>query len=539
MASEPQDRSLSTKEREVLESEVISGDPSADLFGTAPTMPGGSEPQISHSGRRGDRSGELVQGRYHLLRELGRGGMGTVYLAERTDNHETFAIKLLNERYLERGDIADRFIQEAQAVSRIDHPNVVSITDFGRLEDGTTFLVMEHLQGESLAALCKREAPLPWPRVRHIMLQICDALQAAHDAAVIHRDIKPDNILRLSHGDDPDFIKVLDFGLAKLQGGGLRLTRTGMVIGTPEYMAPEQARGLATDHLTDVYSAGIVMYELLCGTVPFKSKSFVGMRNKHLLTPPQPPSARTDVLPISEEADAIVLRALAKDPAHRFASMTEMAAAIEDVGTGKGPVVLIENPTLQLGGLAESSLIGRKLSGSETSASSGSASLSTRLSAGLDIDAEPDSRGLSPALLMILGGAALAIAAIVAALVIDGMRRRESAAPPTATSTNAAATAKLVADPPPDAAEDATAPTSSVEVDHVVLRFLTPAGGPIEVLDAEGERVGLTDAHGELIVPQSDAALHLILRAEGFADHPLETVPDRDRSFQLKLEPSE
>ncbi|HVH98083.1 MAG TPA: serine/threonine-protein kinase, partial [Enhygromyxa sp.] len=345
----------SASEREVLESETVSSEQSPDdvlsaltrsIDADTATLSNAEQPipiEVYNSGSPIDRSGALIHGRYRLLRMLGQGGMGTVYLAQHTSLARTFAVKLLNPRYAARADIAERFLQEAKAVSRIEHDNVVGVTDFGTTEDGAAFLVMEHLRGESLAALAKREAPLPWPRVRHIMTQLCRALQAAHDVGVVHRDVKLENILRTERGGDPDFIKVLDFGLAKLQtGGGLRLTRTGVVLGTPDYMSPEQARGAATDHRTDVYAAGVVMYVLLCGRPPFRAKNFVGMRDQHLLAVPERPSVHAPAAGISDEMESVALRALAKDPRNRFESMAAMNAAIAAVGTGVGPVPLLE-----------------------------------------------------------------------------------------------------------------------------------------------------------------------------------------------------
>ncbi|MCA9700103.1 MAG: serine/threonine protein kinase [Myxococcales bacterium] len=522
------ERPPSTKEREVLESDVISMDPDADLFGTAPTMPGGEVP-VEPSGRRGDRSGELVHGRYRLLRELGRGGMGTVYLAEHTKIRRHFAIKILNDRYLERSDIADRFLQEAQAVSLIDHPNVVSVTDFGRLDDGTTFLVMEHLVGESLAALCKREAPLPWARVRHMMLQICQALQTAHQVEVVHRDIKPENILRISREGDDDFIKVLDFGLAKLQGGGLRLTRTGMVIGTPEYMAPEQARGLSTDHRTDIYSTGIVMYELLCGVVPFRSKSFIGMRNHHLLTPPERPSMRTQLPEFAEEIDAIVLRALAKQPSHRFESMAAMAQAITDVGTGKEPLPLLERPTLQLDNFAERSRIDElRPAGKSTGKSTGPRHHDDKDDDDKDDKKHDGDHGSRFLWIGLAVGGEKKRVAIAGALVLRDHGTDPADQQPVQDPTQQ--------EPQPAPTDHPVAETGEAGTERVVLRIVSNVRGPIEVVDESDASLGHTDDSGELVIPRGETPLKLRLRAPGHVELPLELVPDRDRSYALTFE---
>lgn len=324
----------SASAREVLEPETVSCEQSLDELISAQS--------VDDTGSPGDRSGQLIHDRYRLLRMLGRGDMGTVYLAQQVDSPHKFLVKLLDPRYAARTDVAAGFLQEAEAVSRIEHDNILDITDFGTTDDGVAFLVTEQLRGESLAATCKREAPLSWARARHIMTQLCRALQAAHEAGVVHRNLGLDTILRSERNGDPDFIEVLDFGLAKLKSGGVRLTRTGAVLGSPNSMAPEQARSAPTDARTDVYAAGVVLYALLCGHLPFFAKSFVGMRNQHLFARPEPPSTRAPAAGITHEMDAVVLRALAKEPRNRFESIAHMQAAIEAVGTGAGPVELLE-----------------------------------------------------------------------------------------------------------------------------------------------------------------------------------------------------
>jgi serine/threonine-protein kinase len=522
----------STDEREVLESETVSSEQSPDelwsaltnsveLSAATLTSPGQPDPNIEvyNSGSPSDRSGQLIHGRYQLLRMLGQGGMGTVYLAQHTTLRRTFAVKLLNPRYAARTDIAERFLQEAKAVSRIEHDNVVGVTDFGTTEDGAAFLVMEHLRGESLAALCKREAPLAWPRVRHIMTQLCRALQAAHEVGVVHRDIKLENILRIERSGDPDFIKVLDFGLAKLQtgGGGLRLTRTGVVLGTPDYMSPEQARGATTDHRTDIYAAGVVLYVLLCGRPPFRAKNFMGMRNQHLLAIPEPPSVYAREAGITDEMDAVVLRALAKQPRNRFDSMAQMHAAIAAVGTGVGPIELLEAgdtrededpPSFDsFGGLVERS---------STLRPDGRVTVGGRARAATGVVSEPRS---SPGRTRTLIGAALVagVACVAAAFSLD--RDDEPPAP-------APSSAAVVVEQSPPLPLEQPQPSATPEpvADTVVLRFTTNV--PVRVLEARDQAMF---AHGAIVdhieVPRSDATLQLLLRAEGYRDREIDIIP--------------
>jgi serine/threonine protein kinase len=533
-------REPSASEREVLESETISSEQSPDEILSALTQSidahtatlsnaGQAAPsEVYNSGSPSDRSGQLIHDRYRLLRMLGQGGMGTVYLAQHTTLARTFAVKLLNPRYAARADIAERFLQEAKAVSRIEHDNVVGVTDFGTSEDGAAFLVMEHLRGESLAALCKREAPLPWPRVRHIMTQLCRALQAAHDVGVVHRDIKLENILRTERGSDADFIKVLDFGLAKLQtGGGLRLTRTGVVLGTPDYMSPEQARGAPTDHRTDIYAAGVVMYVLLCGRPPFRAKNFMGMRNQHLLVTPEPPSAHAREAGISEEMDAVVLRALAKDPRNRFESMAKMNAAIATVGTGVGPVVLLEAgetrededpPSFDaVGGLIERGSMldrGGRVTRRRTHREQRVAP---------NVAPTPSERRRLPlfGVLFISG-----VASVAAALWPAADHDTEEPAP-----TPASPVVELEPNTPASIEHQPLEPSA----DTVVLRFATNV--PVRVLEARDHAMfGRGALIDRIEVPRSDTTLQLILRAEGYRDREISVVPDRDRSIIVDLE---
>lgn len=537
-------------ESDVLESEVLDSQSTCDeLFSaltvtlTPPTvvLDGNQEPQdieppqIVRSGDPDDRSGDIIQGRYQLLRQLGKGGMGTVYLARHTLLPKTFAVKLLNARYAKRADIAERFLQEAQAVSLINHDNVVGVIDFGRESDDAPFLVMEHLRGESLGAMCKREAPLAWPRVQHIMSQLCRALQAAHAAGVVHRDVKPDNILRVTRHEDRDFIKVLDFGLAKLQvSGGVRLTATGMVLGTPDYMSPEQARGLPSDHRTDIYAAGIMMYELLCGRVPFVATTFAQMRQKHLLETPEPPSRWESW--ITEEIDAIVSCALAKDPAHRFGSMAEMGAAIEAVGTGKSVVPLLERQTMLLAGpgLAERSVIdeGRRAR-PEGKSSSLPPTIAIASSRAPELPAA-DRPGLAAVERTTLSAnpptsrrhAALTVALLVGALLVGGV----AALFATGTIDD------LMGESDPSAAaEPAPAPTPAPLPAHARLEFETNV--PIIVTDLEGRTPFGEQPTRAVSIPRSDTPMRLVLRADGYRDLHVVVTPNHDQIFAAQLEP--
>jgi serine/threonine protein kinase len=273
--------------------------------------------------------GTVLNERYRLLRKLGEGAMGWVFLAEHVEIGKQVAVKVLRPSLCKLPEAVRRFRREARTASQIGSGHIVDITDFGTTPNGAVFYVMEYLaDGEDLSRTLKREGKLPWPRVVEMLRQLCDALQAAHDADIIHRDCKPANFYRTHHQGNPDFIKVLDFGIARLATPKDSIvTATGVIMGTPDFMAPEQAQGKHVDHRADIYSLGGSVYALLTGRPPFIGANEYDVIYKQLNENPRPPS---EVVPgIPHWLDAAVLRAMAKDPAQRFQSMREFAAAVD------------------------------------------------------------------------------------------------------------------------------------------------------------------------------------------------------------------
>jgi serine/threonine protein kinase len=239
--------------------------------------------------------GQALAGRYLIQKKLGEGGMGAVYLAQHTVLEKAVALKVLHGEFARKPDLVERFMQEARAASRIRHENVIDISDFGSTADGLVFFAMELLQGhdlhEEIARARLAKTRLPWERSRKIFLQICAALSAAHGHGIIHRDLKPENIYLVEWLGHKDFVKLLDFGIAKLtevSEGDRKLTRTGMLFGTPEYMSPEQARGENVDHRVDIYAMGCILHQLVTGKVPFEAENFMGILSLHLTEPPPP-----------------------------------------------------------------------------------------------------------------------------------------------------------------------------------------------------------------------------------------------------------
>jgi serine/threonine-protein kinase len=276
--------------------------------------------------------GRIIADRYRIDQLLGRGGMGIVYRVEHVRMGKLMAMKLLHGALAHDRDVRMRFRREAEAASKLDHPNTVQVFDFGYSE-GLMYLVMELLGGRDLATVLDTEGPLPFDRVARIAVQICGSVGQAHARGIVHRDLKPENIRVLTDPGEPDFVKVMDFGLAKLresreEAANASVTRAGFIIGTPYYMAPEQIRGESPDPRTDIYALGALMYKCLTGEPPFWAPTPVGVLTKHLTDPLVPPSQRRGRWDLPPEADAIIARAMAKDPRDRFASMDELRAEL-------------------------------------------------------------------------------------------------------------------------------------------------------------------------------------------------------------------
>ncbi len=268
-------------------------------------------------------------GNYKLTAKLGEGGMGTVFLAEHPVIGSKVALKAIHPDYARNPEIVSRFVNEARAVNQIGHDHIVDIHDFGTTAAGDFYFIMEYLHGEMLSDKRGRQLAFPPARALKIVAQIADALSASHQEGVIHRDLKPDNIFLITRDGRPDFVKVLDFGLAKLTHGSGALqaytTDAGLVMGTPHYMSPEQCEGRAElDHRSDIYSLGVILFELLTGAVPFTGEGFGEVMAKHMALPP--PAARKFVPELPLTLDAILSRALAKDPGARFQTMAELRA---------------------------------------------------------------------------------------------------------------------------------------------------------------------------------------------------------------------
>ena len=279
--------------------------------------------------------GELIADRYELEELVGTGGMSSVYRAKDSLLERHVALKVMHEQLLSEGDHVERFRREARLAAQLSHPNIVTVIDRGE-QEGRQFIVFEYVEGENLKALIEREAPLPERAAIELALQVADGLSFAHAHGLVHRDVKPQNVLL----SEDDRAKVTDFGIARSIDVHRGLTQTGTVMGTSDYISPEQARGGPVDACSDIYSLGAVLYELLTGDVPFSGDNFVSVAMQHINSPP--PSVRERRPEVSPRIDAAIRKAMAKDPDDRFPTMEAFAAELraalaEPDGAALGP----------------------------------------------------------------------------------------------------------------------------------------------------------------------------------------------------------
>ncbi|HTA17732.1 MAG TPA: serine/threonine-protein kinase [Polyangia bacterium] len=279
----------------------------------------------------GDLPAGYVVGEYRIEKVLGRGGMGTVYAGVQPVIEKHVAIKLLNAQFSADENLVRRFVDEARAVNRIRHANIIDIFSFGQIADGRQYFVMEYLEGKTLAERMEK-GDLTGDEMPTFLVQICDALDAAHGESIVHRDLKPENVWIVTPKRGKPFVKLLDFGIAKLLSSGERsTTQTGMVMGTPHYMSPEQCHGKAVDHRTDIYAMGVMLYQLYSGRLPFSGETFAEILAKQIIDTPPPPSKYAQ---IPAELDKLIMKCLAKDPAGRPQSAKELGQLLGSILAG-------------------------------------------------------------------------------------------------------------------------------------------------------------------------------------------------------------
>ena len=457
-------------------------------------------------------------GNYRSISLLGEGGMGAVYLAEHPGIGRRVAVKVLHKNYTRDEHLLARFLNEARAANAIRHPNIIEILDSGMLADGTPFLVMELLEGESLGVRLRQTGALPIATAVDFAYQTASALGAAHSKGIVHRDLKPDNLFVVPdpHDTHRERIKVLDFGIAKLQQGSVGdsvKTRTGTLMGTPIYMSPEQCRGTRTvDHRSDIYSLGVIFYEMLVGQPPFVSEGFGDLVNMHLNVPPMSPRARRPEIPLA--ADALVLKMLAKNPEDRYADMSEVQGALKASG-GSQFTVRGSSPDLV-----------------KTTARPSSASPmgDTTFSTGTGERVETQITGGSGKKLLI----GLLAAAAIGGGVFVWQRSSGSDGKPQSPPVALATPPKPVTPPPPVKAPTPPPPVAATPAaKKVELRLAsTPAGAKV-VDNVDGELLGLTPL---VLTRPRGGTLTLRFEKDGYTAS-TKTMPlDGDRAFELTLE---
>ena len=456
--------------------------------------------------------GQTLAGRYVISKKLGEGGMGAVYLATHNLLEKQVALKVLHGEFARKPDLVERFMQEAKSASRIRHENVIDISDFGSTPEGLVFFAMELLKGrdlhEEVARARLASQLLPWERSKKIFLQICAALNAAHALGIVHRDLKPENIYLVDFLGEPDFVKLLDFGIAKqteVAEGDRKLTKTGMLFGTPEYMSPEQARGESMiDARVDVYAMGCILYQLVTGRVPFEAENFMGVLSLHLTEPPAVISPEVfDAIGAPRALWGVIDQALAKDRNARFSTIEELARAVRRVSGDKLTAAVVAQPNV-----ANTVTMNR---------------VKTQWTGNLSIP-EPDAG--APArrakLPLILGAIVLiGSGAGVAAFLVN-----RTTPPPQAAIGSAGSAAVAVVTPPPPIAPPVLplpVPALAFEWSHIRITSLPQA----DVTDlATGKVLGRTPF--TVKVHPSHAARQFELRAKNYVATVVELVPDRE-----------
>ncbi|HVU50686.1 MAG TPA: serine/threonine-protein kinase [Polyangia bacterium] len=446
--------------------------------------------------------GEIV-GNYRILKLIGEGGMGVVYLAEHPGMGRRAAVKVLHAGLAHNQEIATRFFNEARAANSVRHPGIVEVFDLGALPSGATYIIMEFLEGESLASRIRRAGPLPIAEAVDIAAQTAEVLAAAHAKGIVHRDLKPDNLFLVPDPRAPgrELVKVLDFGIAKLNlqssgSGGVR-TRTGAVMGTPLYMSPEQCRGTReVDLRTDVYALGIILYELVCGRPPFLSEGQGELIHMHIAVAPEPPRKLNPSL--SPALERVILAALEKDPAARTQTMGDLLRALRAAAAAPAGKALPTAPN-------------RSAAAVPLAQTTFSATASA-----YDVEA-PRRRSARWPLFALVGAAALGGAAF--ALRSSGLS--SSAAPPPAP----AATTVTPAAPPP-----APAPPPPAKI--VVSIASQPAGARV-VRERDGADIGVTPFKESW--PAAAGVEKMRLELDGYRPQPLVVPLDRGVALELAL----
>jgi serine/threonine protein kinase len=469
-----------------------------------------------------------VVGEYTVEGKLGQGAFGTVFKANHPLIGKLVAIKVLSRKFSVDPEVVSRFVAEARAVNQIRNRHIIDIFSFGQLPDGRQYYVMEYLDGEALDALVERETRVSLQVALPILRGIAKALDAAHAKGIAHRDLKAENVFLQKESDGTMFPKLLDFGIAKLMGNedGLKhKTRTGISIGTPYYMSPEQARGRDVDHRTDIYAFGVLVYVMLTGTYPFDAEDYMSILMMQCTDEAEPPSKRVPELPAS--VDELVAWLMQKDPADRPDSLKTAIHALEKAAAEAGVAVAPPGSWDTGPGLAKYQTRPPNAAAAKSRISGGQ--LAPAPTSAGEAFAPPRSR--TPVYAGI-GAAALLIAGLVVMFAIrgDGSKSATRAPAPAPTAQPPAPTPTPTPTPTPP--EVTAPPAGDPPAPHDVI--VTVAGVPdgTEVL-AAGKPIGI--APGPVQLPKGDAAIVLVFKADGFIPVSKSVTPDKDQPLSVTL----
>jgi serine/threonine-protein kinase len=491
--------------------------------------------------------GKTINERFKVVALIARGGMGKVYRAEQAPLGRVCALKVLNPNYAGDNDpeFHKRFFLEASTASKLTHPNTVTIFDYGRDEE-TYYIAMEYLEGRTLHRAIREEAPFDEERASHIARQICRALREAHSINVIHRDLKPANIYLVDHADEADFVKVLDFGLVKnVEGNAEELTQAGLFMGSPKYMSPEQIRGDRIDARTDIYSLGIVLYEMVTGKVPFDRANSVNTLMAHVN---EAPPALRDINPhcrISPVLEEIIFKCIAKNPAERFSSMDELLAVLKKSGPGALSGTLMASSTGQFSAVNPTSEPSSPLSSPSnnppgaTPASISQSGPLPGLGTALPTDPSPlpaETSSKKPLLFGLLGAAALGVLGVVAF-----SSRGDTPAPPTPAASATSSTPAPPATLPTVLPQASATASATPEPTTFSLRVESePSGASVRLREKDGKEA-CKSTPCEITLEGGDIAkgkeLKLFFSKKGFQTDS-KTIKVGDEKVSFKLSPS-
>lgn len=490
---------------------------------------GRSAEQAARAERRSQKGpdpliGRVINDRFRIVSLIARGGMGKVYRAEQAPLGREVALKVLNPNYSGDSDpeFHKRFFLEASTCSKLTHPNTVTIFDYGRTDDDIYYIAMELLEGRTLHRLLRDEGAMSAPRAMHIARQVCRSLREAHGLGVIHRDLKPANIFLVMHGDEQDFVKVLDFGLVKdLDETGEDLTQTGLFMGSPKYMSPEQIRGEKVDARADIYALGVILYEMITGKVPFDRPNSVNILMAHVHEAPPALRETYAECDASTALEAITLKALAKNPDDRFPTMDEMLVSLKETANDAGFSVTHSADLGQSMEIAAAGITGQfgasngQLPAYITGETSVPGSLLSQPAPSFE-ELEPQhSRSRLPLIVAFVGAIALGVAGVVALVASSNQARQPQT--PTVQIPSTPRTPETGQTTPPRTPEQ-----PAVQTAMVVLRS-TPPGATVSVDD---EEIATTPSDVEWSGPDAELGRRVtfLFQLDGYRDYSVTRV---------------